>query len=284
MPKEGPKEPAVPDARAGKLPNRHTAVPVARLGALLMLAFCEPAVAQFLDKPRISVAPTIVAEPASQTALGIEVGPREALPRRSFVRLHGLPPTVALTEAHSIAPGSWAVALLALPALKAHIPTSISGRAEVVITLIAEDGTQLAEARTALVFEPSEVKQKALRFLTPTLPVPEGRPDRRAGTAEEGVKLSVEEKARAERLLARGEASLANGNVEIARQFFQRAADAGLAAAALRLGATYDPAELQLLQTQGVVADRVLARKWYERARELGAPGAIERLAKLGDS
>jgi len=31
-----------------------------------------------------------------------------------------------------------------------------------------------------------------------------------------------------------------------------------------------------------VVADRDEARKWYERARELGEPEAEERLARLG--
>ena len=43
--------------------------------------------------------------------------------------------------------------------------------------------------------------------------------------------LTAEQHARAERLLARGEAYLANGNIMGARDFFERAADAGLAAA-----------------------------------------------------
>jgi TPR repeat protein len=85
-------------------------------------------------------------------------------------------------------------------------------------------------------------------------------------------------------LLARGEEYFVGGNIAAARDFFERAAEAGLAAAALRLAASYDPAELQNLQVQGVVSDRALARKWYERARELGAPEAVERLARLGGS
>jgi len=31
----------------------------------------------------------------------------DAVPRNSFVRVRGLPPTAALTEGYSIAPGSW---------------------------------------------------------------------------------------------------------------------------------------------------------------------------------
>jgi len=81
--------------------------------------------------------------------------------------------------------------------------------------------------------------------------------------------------------LAQGEQYLARGSIQVARQYFQRAADAGLAAAALRLATTYDPAELQRLEVPGVVPDRNLARKWYERARELGAPGVEPLLARL---
>jgi TPR repeat protein len=55
-----------------------------------------------------------------------------------------------------------------------------------------------------------------------------------------------------------------------------------LAAAALRLAATYDPVELPRLKVHGVVADLALARKWYERARDLGAPEAASHLARLG--
>ena len=88
-----------------------------------------------------------------------------------------------------------------------------------------------------------------------------------------------------ERLVAQGERFLTQGNVAIARQFFQRAADAGFAAAAVRLaGDLRSGRSLLRLQVQGVVPDRAEAKKWYERARELGAAEAEERLAKLGGS
>jgi TPR repeat protein len=70
--------------------------------------------------------------------------------------------------------------------------------------------------------------------------------------------------------------------VAMARQFFLRAAEAGLARAALLLGGTYDQRELARQRVQGVQANPALARRWYERARELGAPEAEERLANLG--
>ena len=48
------------------------------------------------------------------------------------------------------------------------------------------------------------------------------------------------------------------------------------------LAATYDPRELARAGVQGLLPNVEEARKWYERARELGAPEAEERLARLG--
>jgi len=81
--------------------------------------------------------------------------------------------------------------------------------------------------------------------------------------------VSLEERARGEGLVAEGERYLADGNLGLARQFFQRAAEAGIARGALLLGATYDPRELASLN---VLGNPAIARKWYERARTLGAP------------
>ena len=67
-----------------------------------------------------------------------------------------------------------------------------------------------------------------------------------------------------------------------ARLLFRRAAEKGYAVAAIRLAATYDPVELSRLALEGIAADQAEARKWYERASELGSPEADERLARLG--
>jgi TPR repeat protein len=47
------------------------------------------------------------------------------------------------------------------------------------------------------------------------------------------------------------------------------------------MGITYDPAEQTRLALFGVVPDRNEARKWYERARDLGSAEAETRLARL---
>jgi TPR repeat protein len=74
---------------------------------------------------------------------------------------------------------------------------------------------------------------------------------------------------------------LKQGNIQPARMLFKRAAEGGLAQAALALGGTYDPAELAKLKVVGLQPDVEQARKWYTRAQELGASEAAERLRAL---
>jgi hypothetical protein len=84
-----------------------------------------------------------------------------------------------------------------------------------------------------------------------------------------------------ERYVARGEESLAAGNVAVAREFFLRAADAGAARGALLLASTYDPYELVGLHVVGVQPNIDLAQRWYKRAEALGEKHASERITRL---
>ena len=82
-------------------------------------------------------------------------------------------------------------------------------------------------------------------------------------------------------LLKRGKDLIANGDLAAARLVLQRAANANDAEAALALGATYDPYVLRALKVYGFKADPVMARVWYEKARELGSAAAPRRLEML---
>jgi TPR repeat protein len=76
---------------------------------------------------------------------------------------------------------------------------------------------------------------------------------------------------------------LEGGDIASARLFFRRAADAGLAEAAMALGGTFDPNEFGRIKAVGLKADPAEARIWYERARVLGASdAAAQRLQRLG--
>lgn len=83
--------------------------------------------------------------------------------------------------------------------------------------------------------------------------------------------------------MRRGDESLANGNVTAARLFYEQAAELDWGPAALALAMTYDPNELSRWNViGGIEPDLEQARRWYERARELGAIEALERLQRLG--
>jgi hypothetical protein len=226
---------------------------------------------------QITVAPTIAASAASQAPLSIKIGgPPDALPKNSFLRVRGLPPTVSLSEGYVTAPGAWSVPIHALSTLQMIVPAGVAGRAELSISLVTEDGALLAQARSALVVQPpaaplpppKEVRIEPPKVQSPPLP--------------RGPILSPADREAAERLVARGEREIEQGNVAVARQFFLRASQMGLARGALLLAATYDPRELARWGVQGMQPNLGEARKWYERARELGAPEAEERLARLG--
>ena len=66
-----------------------------------------------------------------------------------------------------------------------------------------------------------------------------------------------------------------------ARLFYERAARAGDGRAALRLGATFDPAFLSRLGIAKGQADPAAARLWYGRALDLGVSDAKRQLNNL---
>jgi hypothetical protein len=220
------------------------------------------------QSPRIAVLATVVAQPASQMPLQIGIAPTESIPRNSFLRLRGLPPTASLSEGHSIAPGAWAVPLNGLPRLTLNLPASASGKSELVITLVDEDGKLLAEARVSLVIQ----QQPPAAAEAERAPLPR----------VEAQEMTPADREAAERLVARGERDLDLGNIAQARQFFLRAAQMGLARGALMMGATHDPRELARMRSVSVQPNLAEARKWYGRAAELGAPEAAQRLVTLG--
>jgi hypothetical protein len=80
-----------------------------------------------------------------------------------------------------------------------------------------------------------------------------------------------------------GNEFIAAGDFAGARGVLERAAEAGDAASAFALAATYDPAALTRFKVKGLMPDNAKAAYWYERARDLGsqeAPGRLKALAR----
>jgi TPR repeat protein len=81
-------------------------------------------------------------------------------------------------------------------------------------------------------------------------------------------------------LVKRGADFITSGDLSSARLVLQRAAEAGDMHAALALAGTFDPN----LLAQSFAADVVMARFWYERAKQLGSSEAPRRLEQLESS
>ena len=233
---------------------------------------------------RIAAPGTIAAAGGgAPTGVAIEVSPIDKLPSNAFVRIKGLPEGAALTDGYAVGPGSWAVALKSLEGLKAYFPPMPAGRKEVGLQLLSVDGAVLAETQTVLVFAAPAPAPSPPAAAAPAPPrqAPAARaPD----PVPKPPEMAAEDRQKAEKMVSQGDRFLDSGNVAVARQFFQRAADAGLAAGAMKLAATFDPAELDRLAVQGVVAQPAEAKRWYERAWALGAREAKERLARLANT
>jgi hypothetical protein len=103
----------------------------------------------------------------------------------------------------------------------------------------------------------------------PTVPPRQAAPTRQLDREEIAV------------LVKRGKDFIATGDLAAARVVLQRAAESKDAEAALSLAATYDPLVLRQLKVYGVAADVVMARSWYEKAKEFGSTEAPRRLEIL---
>ena len=227
--------------------------------------------------------------PGSEAPLGIQVGPGGALPRRAILLIRGLPSSVALSEGRLFESGVWGVAAADLGRVKINTSSSATGRSDLDFTLVAIDGTVLAEAKSTLVIGGSPAMARKTdpsdnTVYTATSPqeIPADA-DISAPPPSVAKRLSAEQNSQLLALVKKGDEQLRVGNISAAQLLYRHAAESGLAAAALALAATYDENELQKLQVRGGVhADPKQAQFWYQKAQELGSPEARSRLQRLG--
>jgi hypothetical protein len=269
---------------------------------------------------RVVMSSTIQAEPGADIPLMIEVTPVASAPDKSFIRIKGLPAAAALSDGHVIAPGSWAIALDAVPTLRLRLPARQSGRSDLTVTLVGLNGLTVAEARASLIVAGlpdsanavpmtpvasavNSLVPKALAMAPPSLatglaasvplpapiipaPIPVSRPpvvqDVPPPVSAAKPALTADETTRAQRYVQRGQVELSDGNVAAARLLFRRAADMAYPPGTLALAATYDPAELARIGAFTIQGDVAEARRWYEKAIALGSTEADGLLKRLG--
>jgi hypothetical protein len=151
--------------------------------------------------------------------------------------------------------------------------------------LVAQPGPAARSPNPAEIVTPAQgvaaapgatsVRTETVAALPPSPPpeeaAPAGKPIRALDPAS--IKL----------LIQQGEQFIASGDLVSARLVYRRAAEAGDAAAALALGATYDPVVLAKIGVRGMGADIAKARGWYEKAKEFGSPDAPRRIEMLAN-
>jgi hypothetical protein len=211
-------------------------------------------------QPKTDIALTapgrIEAKAGEEVGFDIAVDSADALPARSVIAIRAMPEGATFSQGRPYGAMEWSLRPDEIGDLRLHLPKAASGGADLRVELMAADGTILASAATRL----------------------DVAPDPRSALI-----LRSDESGRIDDLMAHGQKMIDVGYLAGARAYFKRAAEAGSGEAALKLGATYDPAFIEKIGAQGIKADTKEARAWYERAKQLGVDGAEEELAKLKD-
>ena len=209
----------------------------------------------------------------------------------AFLQIRHIPKGVSFSA--GMATGRvWVVPLLEAPTLRLFCTPDANARFHLGFHLIGPDKRALAQTivavnlrapQTVATLAPASPKLEAppkppvqLR-VEPEPPAPRLKPEPPAPQPE-AEPLTPQEEAV---LLARGREVLAQGSVAAARLIFEELAAHGSAAGALALARSYDPAYAGWSTASAAAPDLAEARKWYERAAELGNMDAKRRLADI---
>ena len=214
-------------------------------------------------------------------------------------------PELASAEARVVAPGR----IVQMTAMRTPPPeTPIQSSAETAAAEAPAAQAPVTEAQGTATQAIATQATEALAVPAEPIPLPPARPQVEAALAQivpppatTGVAADMAKSSppRAESdtapaakamdlqevklLVDRGKQFFEVGDLIAARLLFQRAANAGDAAAAVAMGATYDPVVLAERGVRGVTADLEKARSWYERAKEMGSPEGPRRLEMLAN-
>lgn len=141
-----------------------------------------------------------------------------------------------------------------------------------IVDLPASNATDEPSARE--VAGSSEPAEPPAAAPAPAATAPEPAPGPLPGTVAPAPSAPVLSAAEIAELLARGDTFLRIGDVTSARLFYERAANAGNGQAALRMGATFDPAFLARAGLRGTLGDPAKANSWYGQALVLSVAEA----------
>jgi hypothetical protein len=192
--------------------------------------------------------------------LPLQMAPEDAAREPFILALSGAPAGTTLSGADRIGSDTWFLSPGAASHIEIVMPEWSTSVFEITMALRGINGVVAAQAKAWI-----------------AVPPPAG-PD--AVAAETGGKI---DETAAKDMQARADRLIEKGDIVAARALYQRAAEMGSGAAALTLGATYDPNRLWSFGALGMVGNKERAKQWYTRAGELGQPDAKARLLALGN-
>jgi hypothetical protein len=202
-------------------------------------------------------------EPQKLAQLSLKLEPEEAANEPFILALSGAPAGTILSGATQMSSDTWFLPPGSADRLEIALPEWSTSVFEIAVVLRRTNGLIAAQTKAWL-----------------AAPLPPSRspasPSPASPKIDEAAAKDLKDfMARANRLLDRGD-------FVGARAIYQRAAELGSGAAALALGATYDPNRLWSFGALGLVGNKERARQWYVRASQLGQSEAKARLTALG--
>ena len=207
-----------------------------------------------LPSVALTVPGAISAQAGKESAFVIALDSSETLPPRSIITIRGLPDGTSFSAGRPFGETEWSLRPDEIGDLRVTLPSTASGQRSLSVDLVAADGSMIASAGTRLDIA---ADPKAALISRPA------------------------DTARIDELIAHGRKMVDVGYFPGARAYFQRAAEAGSADAALSVGKTYDPSFIEEIRAQGIKPDTRQARIWYERAKALGNKDADAQLKGL---
>ena len=238
-----------------------------------------------LPAPPQKRAPTLSAQERSGRAndplpLGLQVG---APFPGAIVAINGLPAGARLTSGQRVA-NEWRVPAAEISGVSVIPPSGFVGQVLLSAELRDGDGPALVASSTRLswtaaasVASPAPSPPPALAAVAVAAPV---APAAAAPPPQADIVRNLDPKE-IPGLVKRGQELLASGDIQSARLFLLRGAEARDGRSAFLLGTTYDPALLKQIGANGPLADLAQARNWYQKAKEWGEPDAQRQLEAL---
>jgi hypothetical protein len=197
-----------------------------------------------------------------------------------FILIRNIPEGVSVSAGMTTG-RVWVVPLREASTLRLVSKPGVTDEFQLSFYLMGPNSKALAEATTTVRLRS---RQDTAATLGPAMPKPDSaKPE--AAT----VQPQTPPPPQAERLtpqaetalLSRGRDVLRQGGVAAARIIFEELATHGSAAGALALARTYDPSYVVPSGAAAPAPSLAEARKWYERAAQLGNADAKRRLAEL---